>query len=279
MSEKNPQVIPIQYIPICDDDDEISLKDIIKTILNYKKFIIIFTLIVTFLAGLYAFLKTPIWEIKADVKLGHINYITNSGINTIYLLDPNAINVYIKNTYDNSNTEKKIPVVKSSIVKHTKDILNIQIDDFSNKQALNLLYTMIKDLKQKEKKKIDNYISNINSQIKTLLAQKELLQKQLNFLNKNLIKIKDSNNYQTTLSAISDLQDKILKINLKINELNAKLSPLNINQTQIIGKIIKYDHPIKPKKKLIIIVAFITSFILSIFMVFLIEFIKGLKEE
>ena len=35
----------------------------------------------------------------------------------------------------------------------------------------------------------------------------------------------------------------------------------------------------KPKRALIVIVAFITSFILAIFLVFFIEFVRGSKEE
>ena len=39
------------------------------------------------------------------------------------------------------------------------------------------------------------------------------------------------------------------------------------------------DAPIKPKKKLIVIVAFITGLMLSIFLAFFLEFIKGMKND
>lgn len=55
--------------------------------------------------------------------------------------------------------------------------------------------------------------------------------------------------------------------------------PHNYKNTEVVGKIIINDSAIKPKKKLIVIVAFITGLILSIFLVFLIEFIRGFKEE
>jgi uncharacterized protein involved in exopolysaccharide biosynthesis len=47
----------------------------------------------------------------------------------------------------------------------------------------------------------------------------------------------------------------------------------------VVGEYIAKDYPIKPKKRLIVTVAFVTGFILSIFLVFFIEFIKGFKEE
>ncbi|MCT7605861.1 hypothetical protein [Aliarcobacter butzleri] len=50
--------------------------------------------------------------------------------------------------------------------------------------------------------------------------------------------------------------------------------------TKQIGEIIISNEPInKPKKSLIIATAFVTGFILSIFLVFFIEFIRTLKKE
>ncbi|KLE11294.1 hypothetical protein AF79_01530 [Aliarcobacter butzleri L354] len=50
--------------------------------------------------------------------------------------------------------------------------------------------------------------------------------------------------------------------------------------TKQIGDIIISNEPInKPKKTLIIIVAFVTAFVLSIFLVFFIEFVRSLKKE
>jgi uncharacterized protein involved in exopolysaccharide biosynthesis len=46
-----------------------------------------------------------------------------------------------------------------------------------------------------------------------------------------------------------------------------------------VGAILTNDYPAKPKKKLIIIVAFITGLILSVFLVFVIEFFRGFKEN
>ncbi|WP_024787503.1 GNVR domain-containing protein [Lebetimonas sp. JH369] len=69
---------------------------------------------------------------------------------------------------------------------------------------------------------------------------------------------------------IENLKNQIVQINLALK---------NTFAAKEIGKPLMFDHPIKPKKKLIIILAFITGFILSIFLAFFIEFIKGFKEE
>ncbi len=50
--------------------------------------------------------------------------------------------------------------------------------------------------------------------------------------------------------------------------------------TKQIGKIKIDDSPINtPKKKLIVVVAFITGLILSIFLVFFLDFISKMKED
>jgi uncharacterized protein involved in exopolysaccharide biosynthesis len=279
MSDKTPQIIRyIPYQPI--EDDEIDLKEIIKTILKYKKFIIILTLILTFLAVLYTFLKTPVYEVKADIKLGHIIYPTQNGITTIYLLDPKSIVIYIKNTYDNNKNPKiKFPQINTSLVKTSKDIVNIQIYNTSNQKALNNLKTIINDLKSKEQIKIKSYIQNIKAQISTLEKQKQIIKHQINIINSQLKNVKEADIVQMLLITLNNYQNKILKINLQISKLKSKISPINISQTHVLGKILTLDKPVKPKKVLIIIVVFITGLILSIFLAFLIEFIKGLKEE
>ncbi|XPS39436.1 hypothetical protein ACN2C3_07205 [Aliarcobacter butzleri] len=54
----------------------------------------------------------------------------------------------------------------------------------------------------------------------------------------------------------------------------------SVIMTKQIGDIIISNEPInKPKKSLIITVAFVTGFILSIFLVFFIEFVRSLKKE
>ena len=52
-----------------------------------------------------------------------------------------------------------------------------------------------------------------------------------------------------------------------------------VKMTQLVGKIKIGEKSIKPKKKLIIIVTFITGLMLSIFLAFFLEFLQGIKRE
>jgi len=273
------KLIPVQCIPIQTEEDEINLKDIIKTILKYKKFIVIFTLLITALATVYVFLKKPVYEVKSSIQLGYIYSNANSN-SKIYLLNPYSTKIYLENIYKKDKYDKiQYPTININIPKNIKDIYNLNIQAFNNKEAINYLNTIINDLKHKENKRLQSIKENINQKINIIKNANLRLQKELQILNKELKTTKDSQIYATILNNISTIQTEITQNKLKINDLKEKLSPSNITHTHIIGTIKKSPNPVKPKKKLIIIVAFITGFILSIFLVFLLEFIKSLKES
>ncbi len=65
----------------------------------------------------------------------------------------------------------------------------------------------------------------------------------------------------------------------EIDNLKLQISDEKILETEILGKFITSKYPIKPKKKLIVVVSFVTGFILSIFLVFFMQFIKSFKED
>jgi len=57
------------------------------------------------------------------------------------------------------------------------------------------------------------------------------------------------------------------------------LLPHNSKNSEIVGKIITSDSPIKPKKRLIVAVAFIAGLMLSIFLVFIVNAFKRPEDE
>ena len=96
-----------------------------------------------------------------------------------------------------------------------------------------------------------------------------------------------SNDIISNKSQLFDLMIKKESIsNLEINKLIERKKILesltldyNIKNSDIIGKIQINDYPVKPKKALVVVVSFVTGFILSIFIIFFMQFIQGLKKE
>ena len=75
------------------------------------------------------------------------------------------------------------------------------------------------------------------------------------------------------------LVNKRINLNEDIKKAQYNMSSLNVQNSKLVGSYIINENPIKPKKKLIVIVAFITGIILSIFLVFFLEFLKGIKQD
>ena len=169
----------------------------------------------------------------------------------------------------------------------------------------------VKKRREFEIENIDRKIFNIKNKETKLLDEKILLEEksvkeykhQLNKIDENLKRIEK---LHPTLAALKlmqrrNLSEFILKLNMQLLEMRDKkenlntnviwdfkekrnllksmLLPYNYKNSEIVGEIMTNDYPVKPKKKLIVVVALITGLILSIFLVFFLEFIKTLKKE
>lgn len=77
-----------------------------------------------------------------------------------------------------------------------------------------------------------------------------------------------------------DLANKKIQLAEQIEKLEYSMSEQNVQNSKVIGDYVIKDYPVKPKKKLIVVVAFITGLMLSVFLAFFLEFIQaGRKEE
>jgi len=362
------------------EDDVIDLRELWRTIIKHKNFIIIFTLSITAIAAIWAFIKTPIYEVKSNLQIGFIgkDLIANPG--TLVKTANLVFNVGEKIT-----TKKPFVSKVSSITvnKKIKNFVEIKTEAISNKKALaknkevvsyiqnkykNIIYQYQAETNNKIKA-IDIDISrlenleknNLQQQIKLLKTQKIVeidekikflkkiklnsLKNKIKFYSNKLVKYEKSikqiyqynkqNNNTTTLTISSiqmvnyqnlilnsqnkiedlnteiekirtetipnlerkkeninnitirkllyklnvELPNKISTLNEKIKQLKFNISTSNMKNSQVVGNYIIHDYPAKPKKKLIIVVAFATGFILAIFIVFFLEFIKSTKEE
>ena len=362
------------------EEDEVDLRELWRTIIKHKKFIAIFTLIITIIAIIWVFAKTPIYEVKSNLQIGFIgkNLIAN----------PDTLSKTANLVF---NVGEKIPTKKpfvskvSSITinKKIKNFIEIKTEAISNEKALTKNKEVISYIQNKYKNIIEQYIIKINNNIravginitnlknferKNILRQIELLKTQkivkinekikfykkikltslenkisfhsdkLNKYEKEIKQIYKNNkhNNDTTMLTISSIQmvnyqnlilnsqnkiedlkiekekvenetipnlerqkenigndtirkllyklnvelpNKISSLDEKIKQLKFNISDSNIQNSKVIGDYVIQDYPIKPKKKLIIVVAFVTSFILSLFLVFFLEFIKSMKKE
>ena len=306
-------------------EDEIDLRELFKTIWARRFFVIAFTLVVTVLAAVYAYTKTPIYEAKALVEIGEykLNGTTKNSIDDAVALEKKLSTLFVdmeKNLKDKTSESSNIAIVKG-----LKNFLEIKSEATSNEEAKNEILKVltfvqgehekilddVKKQKEMELRNIDLQISDIKSRTVALIDRKlensvktlENLQEQLKLVDENLKKIdtlnpslaalklmekKDITTSINTLTVqnfeLESKKDELLTTSLYKLEVNKKiielsLLPHNYKNTQIVGEIMTNDFPAKPKKSLIVAVAVVTGFILSIFLVFVIQFIQGTKKE
>ena len=302
------------------EEDEIDLKELFKTIWAKKIFIVIFTLVVTILAGFYAYSKTPIYEAKALLEIGEykINNTTKNSVDDASTLEKKLSTLFVD--MEKNLKDKTSEISNISVVKGLKNFLEIKSESTSNEEAKNEILKVltfvqnehekilddVKKQKEMELRNIDLQISDIKSKSVALIDKKienniknlKSLEEQLKQVDENLKKIDSLNPSLAALKLMEkrDITNSINTITIQNFELESKkdelltttlykleeskkiielsLLPHNYKNTQIVGEIITNDFPTKPKKKLIVAVAFVTGFIISIFLVFLFNFIK-----
>ena len=307
------------------EEDEIDLKELFKTIWAKKIFIVIFTLVVTILAGFYAYSKTPIYEAKALLEIGEykINNTTKNSVDDASTLEKKLSTLFVD--MEKNLKDKTSEISNISVVKGLKNFLEIKSESTSNEEAKNEILKVltfvqnehekilddVKKQKEMELRNIDLQISDIKSKSVALIDKKienniknlKNLEEQLKQVDENLKKIDSLNPSLAALKLMEkrDITNSINTITIQNFELESKkdelltttlykleeskkiielsLLPHNYKNTQIIGEIMTNDFPTKPKKSLIVAVAFVTGFIISIFLVFFIQFIQGIRKE
>lgn len=302
-----------QYI-----EDEIDLKELFNTLWQKRLFISIFTLVITLLAGIYAYNKTPIFEVKSIMEIGFIEKqlvedpaILEQKLNILFSVDDKSIN---------NNPEKGI-ISSITQVKAVKNFIEIKTEAISNeiaiaksKEILEYTQKLYNPKINQYEKIVNNDILNIekeisflkNEKIKMLTEKVESSKASLEKYNKeinSLYKLNNNDkissmivsvqmvNYQNLMENAQNvlkassleieqiLKDTIPKLEQKKEVMSFKVSEQNLTNTRLIGDYITSNYPSKPKKSLIIIVAFVTGFVLSIFTVFFIQFVDNTRRK
>ena len=227
------------------EEDEIDLKELFKTILDKKVFIVIFTLVITILAAIYAYNKTPIYEAKALVEIGEYKQnnpisgtgITKTSIDDAAILEKKLTTLYVdmlKNIDDRTSE-----ITSIALAKGLKNFLEIKSEATSNEDAKNEILKVLtfvqvehekilddaKKQRELELKNIDLQISDIKSKSVALIDKKleigtktlENLQEQLKLVDENLKKIDTLN---PSLAALKLMEKK--DITTAISELTVK---------------------------------------------------------
>lgn len=264
-------------------DDEIDLRELWEIIVNYKMLIVFITGVISFVALIYVFVQKPIYEVKAILEIGTYNGSS--------LEDPSLLvkKLEVMHVFNKDSLEESY-LDKVSLAKGSKNLIEISVLSLSNEEGRKKINMIIDEIYIKHQKILDAYLLTMQTKIENLERQRYELMNEKEFLSDFISKkteridliLKENpavaavytvelNNKSIELSS---LKDKIYTINNQLSDLYLAMSANNVKSTAIIDDIIVSKHPIKPKKSLIVTVAFVIGLILSIFIVFLIAFVR-----
>ncbi len=148
-------------------------------------------------------------------------------------------------------TALQINTVQNDIKNLKQQVINL------NLQIKKILEETIPDLEKQKQKILEETIPDLEKQ------KVQILKKQ--------IPLKEAAIKQLLNITIPHLRDRIKHIQLT-------MQPPYLVMTKVVGKIFTHDYPVKPKKKLILIVALITGLILGVFLAFFVEFLQKARE-
>jgi len=299
------------------EEDEIDLRELFRTIWKNKFFIGIFVFIITILSILFVLSKPNEYKVytilapqEQTKSLGGLGALASmAGVNI-------GANAGITPDIAFKNLLTNYPFMKSFIKKHHYDecILNNKLEKdyifaMNNDSIYKFFHSNNKENKEEDKNKI-SFFKDIYTPLEkrfSISTDKQtglitisfispsrefaynilntFLVDATNFLvNKNLEEIDIKiNKYQKELTHTNNLELKTELAKLISNLIKQKvyINSSKYYKVKVISEAYIPDvkDKAKPKRALIVIVAFIASFIFSIFLVFFIEFIRDTKNS
>jgi capsular polysaccharide biosynthesis protein len=238
-----------------NQEDEINLIEFWKILVSSKVLIATITLIVTIIASVHIFTVTPIYEAKALVEIG--NYRTTSHTSDkgdIVRVPIDSAPELIKKLevifmeFNDDKLGSNTTISSLTAFKGMNNFIEIKSESSSNDLAVEKIEEVVKYIKQLHK----NFISEI----------KIIMNNEANNINK----------LGSDFNSLNILQQ------LRALGVSGFLGYEFRNST-LVGEIRTKDYPIKPNKREFIIITFIASLILSIFLAFIMNIIRNAKKS
>ena len=161
-------------------DDEIDLFELGKKVWRYKKFIFLFTGIVSLFAVIYVFIATPWYKATATIETGH--YTNDNNEENLVANSADSIQKltvkYIDLLKDVEGLDYQVQ--KISMVKDSKKFFDIEVIAKTNDIALKQINKMVEDLANEHQKVINGYVELKKNQLANIDSQ-------INFLKNNKI--------------------------------------------------------------------------------------------
>jgi LPS O-antigen subunit length determinant protein (WzzB/FepE family) len=239
---------------------------------------------------MYVLLAKPVYEVKSIIEMAQIDKkVVQQPVDL-------ALKIGFIYEVDLKGKEIELPVISAvSVPKKSSNLIEIRAQGYSNESAQKKLEEAIDFVVSAQEKEIVSFTQMQRE--KSALVEQDIIRKEkevqvaeakLKIYEEKLLNLAKSDGAMAGVYAIvieknqtelNELKDKIYELKDSLNDLVFSISPLMIQNAKMAGGIELLDEPVKPKKTLIIAAAFITGLMLSVFLTFFLEFLKGEKRE
>ncbi|WP_457593303.1 Wzz/FepE/Etk N-terminal domain-containing protein [Hydrogenimonas sp.] len=289
-SENERRVMPpYGYFPSAVPEEEIDLRMLWQVVVRRKYTLLAVVVTALVAALLYLWTAKPVYEAKSLIQIGSID---SKPIEKPVTLKTKLETIYHVN---DRHDETEYPFISAvAIPKKAEGLIQITAQGRDSRSAEALIEEVAGRIKGEHEELIRKYrqIKEKLLQIdreKTVRLKQEIAQLGTVLENSGNLPLKNrasasdysllSMEYTKRMEKLQTLQSLLSNTENAINRIELSLSPLNIKHTQMVGGVVTYDRPVKPKKKLVIAVAAVTGLMLGLFAIFLLEMFSTEKES
>ena len=298
-----------------EEEDTIELIDLLRVVWKWKWFIIVFTLACSIVAGIISFSMPKVYEVSMVVEPGVFDIGPDGKF--IYLDSPLNIKSKIDSQAYNSKIYKRLNVDPKKLklkfkTIHPKDSNTVRIklevkDASKGIQATSILFHELVEEYQhyidSRKSELDEKISMNKRKLDNCAGEKNYLEKETAIVKANTDRIIQERNMflkkggdnpdklslliytniiQQNMSHYNDLNRQLAGVLAKIVTVKSEMETLKIKRESIENvRLIQPPqssiYPIKPKKKLNVMLAFVIGLFLSIFLAFFLEYLQKMR--
>ena len=153
-------------------EDEIDLKELFKSLWLKKNFIIGVTTLITLLAGIYAFNKTPIYQVTALIEIGNYKLHNNNNNNNKAILDSASdlskkLNILFIDMFKNEK-DREFEITSISTPKKVNNFIEIKAEAISNELASQEIITVVSYIENKHQNILNDVKNRRELEIKNI---------------------------------------------------------------------------------------------------------------
>lgn len=265
-NSKNTSPSPEYY------DDEIDLRDLILVLWNYRKFVLGIFLASLLIGAVISFAITPVYQVKAKISLG--NYAVDPDNGQPLMTPETAREILLSSDFQEEawGHENNAGALNIAPVENT-NILQFTLETSEPQRGVVLLNKLIAQFEEKTKEQYERSIELLNKDLQNTDGELQEINKSIAHTREILENTSASQLQQAglldTLSRFLEQRDKLSERKLKTEQ---KLN--SIEGMEVLERPEAASSPMRPNKKLNIMLAGILGLMVGVFGAFTVDYFR-----